>query len=123
MDAKFEDLKGMTIKVITGAESGSNGITITTTDDKIFIMQHDQDCCEVVEVEDVCGDIEDIVGSPILLAEEVSNNDPIAGRDCSESFTWTFYKLVTNKGAVTIRWLGQSNGYYSESVSFERIVN
>ena len=82
-------------------------------------MFHEQDCCESVQVEDVAGDMQDLVGSPIVQAEESSNSDNPPLR--CESFTWTFYRLATAKGQVVLRWLGESNGYYSESVSFEEV--
>jgi hypothetical protein len=71
---------------------------------------------------DVVGDLKDLIGNPILLAEEVVGGDTPEelDNDPSESYTWTFYKLSTIRGSVTIRWLGESNGYYSESVNFDK---
>lgn len=86
-----------------------------------YVMQHHQNCCERVSIEEIIGDINDLVGSPILMAEESVSKDDPARDDHYGSHTWTFYKFATNKGYVTIRWYGTSNGYYSESVSFDKV--
>jgi hypothetical protein len=90
-----------------------------------YLMYHEQDCCENVYLEDIDGDIEDLIETTILLAEVVSNNDKINNKDVdqSDSFTWTFYKMATYDGYVTLRWFGSSNGYYSEEVNFAEIVD
>lgn len=118
----IESLKGLTLTEISGAETGSETVTFKASDGRVFVMTHHQDCCESVDLQDIAGDVADLIGSPILEAEEVTNSDePLGGWADGyrpESFTWTFYKLGTIKGHVTLRWLGHSNGYYSEDVSF-----
>jgi hypothetical protein len=90
--------------------------TVTFENDKVrYVLYHDQDCCESVVVEEIIGDLEDLENLPLLIAREDTNvEDP--GTCNSESYTWTFYNFATYKGYVTIRFLGESNGYYSEDV-------
>ena len=98
---------------------GNDYLVFSTTDDRRFKMHHYQSCCESVSLEDIDGDLRDIIGSPILVAEESSNSDTEG--EYSDSMTWTFYKLDTIKGGVSIRWYGTSNGCYSESADFDEI--
>ena len=120
---KFEDLKG---KTLTQIFNNNDEIIFHTDSGEIYRQSHDQDCCESVTVEDIAGDLNDLIGSPILMAEEVIHNgenpEGVTIPEYQDSFTWTFYKLATIKGSVTIRWYGESNGYYSESVDFARIA-
>ena len=120
----FSILKGLIITSIDGLEDDSTEVVFTTSDGRRFEMSHSQDCCERVSIEDVCGDVNDILNSPILLAEEeTSDKDPVdVNKECHDDlYCWTFYKLSTFKGDITIRWYGESNGYYSVGVDFEEI--
>lgn len=111
----LERLIGKTLFEVQGLEDGSEVVNLVTTEGDILQMYHRQDCCEFVRVEEVFGDVDWLVGSPIVTAEcRIGDNQLDTGS--YESATWTFYEFATNKGSVTIRWLGTSNGYYGEGV-------
>lgn len=118
----IEELKGKVLVSVEG-EKGGEEIIFTTKEGEKYKLYHDQECCESVIIQDICGDLGDLVDSPIVMAEEVihrNENPPdIKPPKYQDNFTWTFYKLATLNGYVTIRWYGESNGYYSETVDFE----
>jgi hypothetical protein len=122
MDANFEELIGKTIVSINGMEKHSESITFKTSDGETYEMYHCQECYEAVFVDDVCGNVNDLIDSPILIAEEkTSKNNPSGVEDHRhDSFTWTFYHIATSKGYVDIRWYGGSNGLYSENVNIKK---
>lgn len=114
---EFSELLG---KTLTHIHVTTDDITFTCSDGSVYKMYHDQDCCEQVYIESIDGDIQRLLGQPILRAEVATNKYYTPNRS-NELNLWTFYKLATNLDSVTIRWFGSSNGYYSVSVDFERI--
>jgi hypothetical protein len=107
---------GSTVTAVS-VDIGDERSTITT-DRGTLVMVHYEDRCESVQVDDVVGDINDLVGGVVVSFEEVEGDLPATDR-YDVSHTWTFYNIRTTKGDVTIRWYGTSNGYYSESVDVE----
>jgi hypothetical protein len=110
--ANIADMVG---KTFTKVESDGRTLVFENDVDR-YVFFHMQDCCEHVRIEDVVGDLSDLEGEPLLIADEVAGESP-ADFEAYESYTWTFYKFATRKGYVDVRWLGESNGYYSESVN------
>lgn len=110
------------VGMVVSEKEEKDEILFTLNTGEQYVMNHSQDCCESVCVEDITGDIDDLIGHPLLLVQEVSDTfedvEHTNSEDDDSSRTWTFYKLATIKGCVTIRWFGTSNGYYSEDVDF-----
>ena len=105
---------GKTFVQVSGSVD-SDEMLFETAQGERFMFAHSQDCCESVRINDITGDLQDLVGSPLLMAEEVRGaTEP--DEEHYESYTYTFYKFATRKGYVDVRWLGESNGYCSEGV-------
>lgn len=110
----MEDIEELLGQTLVRVERTANGnILFESQDGTFYVLTHLQDCCESVYIDDIVGDLDALVGSPILMADEATRRN--------DSQTWTFYKFATMKGYVDIRWCGSSNGYYSESADFIKL--
>jgi hypothetical protein len=117
--ANFFELKGKTITSIQGSNSDDSDTIITTSDGSSYTLTHIQDCCEHVRVYGTVGNIDDVLNEEVIAAEDTNPMDNPNAPDYKyyESATWSQFRIVTNKGTFEIWWLGESNGYYSETVS------
>jgi hypothetical protein len=118
-DVPFSTLVGKTLVAIEGLENESEQVVFKCSDGSEFKMFHDQDCCETVTLVDVDSeDVPHLVGHTITEAETASFDAGAANVGREDGETWTFYKISANYYHMTLRWLGRSNGYYSERVDF-----
>lgn len=117
-----EEVKELVGKTLTSVEAkGSERLVFEQADGYTSQLLHHQDCCEDVRIEDIAGDLAYLVGSEILMAEESTSEVP-EGESQDQTDVWTFYKFRTQKGDVTVRFRGQSNGYHGVEVSYEVIA-
>ena len=117
-------LVGRTIERIE-TNKENDEMLFVCTDGEAFRAYHMQDCCESVIIHDIKGTLCDLIGHAIVEAsedEDIENWPPdVEKPEYCESFTWTTHRFKAANGAeVVVRWLGESNGYYSESVYFQR---
>ncbi len=113
-------IEGMTLSAIAISDDREN-IHFVFQDGREAFMRHSQDCCERVELIDIVGDLDDLINTPLVVAErrtKMADGEVFPGNDDGykeDSATWTFFTFRTIKGTVTMRWFGGSNGYYSET--------
>ena len=116
------DLIGKRIATIENV----GGSLVFNTTGGCYVMNPDADDESRIWLEDICGDVNDVIGPTIVFAEEISNSEwpgDVPKEFCYETCTWTFYRIATQNGMIIIRWCGTSNGYNSEAVKFEKIHN
>lgn len=114
---KKGSLRGAVGKIPKTIDVAKNKIVFTFQDNSSCTLFHETQCCEEVYIEDVNGRWKDLIGNELLVAEERSSTEAIPKKGtCSYSCTWTFYTFRSIKGSVDVRWLGSSNGCYSEAV-------
>lgn len=111
----LEKIIGATILEVVGCERESECVSFVTDRGTLRLL-HRQNCCERVYLEDANGDIADLIGGVVSVAEERSNQKGERG-ECRTKYT--FYSIRTTKGDLDLRWIGKDNGWYSVSVDAE----
>lgn len=101
-----------------------------------FRFYHNQDCCEDVHILAVEGNLADLFDEVLEATQESAENGggylatnrwpadwgpKPASVGYLESATRTVLTFRTKHGLVRVIWLGESNGYYSESVDMEEL--
>lgn len=120
-------LRGRVLTKVSGVSPDESDVYLTLSTGEKIRMYHPQDCCECVRVFDIMGDFSTLLNKPLTTAVETvltGGDVPSEMLDgCDESVTATIYTFVAEDGAaVVLRWIGSSNGYYSEAVQLERIA-
>ena len=106
----IDQIKGMTITAVIYKESNESLLIHLNT--HVLEMIHHQDCCETVYLTDVVGSFEDLIGYPLLEVSESIVN----AKSSDVSATASYYNFRTVKASVQLRLLGESNGFYSETI-------
>ena len=120
-DFDISKLIGETLTHID-VDPSDDRILLTTESGRTILIHHDQDCCETVRIEGSGGDWHELVGKVILSAshESFPGGDPPP--EYPDSWTRTLLTFKVDGATVISRWIGESNGYYSESVDIEDIT-
>ena len=116
---EFVDFSSLEGKTLSSVEVGrlkddNDCILFQTEGGERYLMYHEQDCCETVEIENIDGDLQSLVGQVIDSACKSSIPRLEGGRKCGCDYSrlWTFYHI----NGVCIRCYGTS-----EEVSFVRL--
>lgn len=115
----IEELNGE--RILSAKVLDCSARVLLRTENHVYEFHHEQDCCENVRLIEAEFSIEGMyswenIPEGGLLVREASERTESKDVNDFEHETQTFYHIDTDKGAIHMRWLGESNGYYSEEV-------
>lgn len=119
---RYVELSSLVGEVLTYIDTdGSDEIMLTTASGRKIKIYHEQDCCETVRIEDTKGNWHDLIGK--VIVEAVHDVNPSGESEPEYTDSWTRTNLVFKVDDATVisKWIGESNGYYSESVDIKEI--
>jgi hypothetical protein len=122
MYTSSSELNGLVVSYIDVA---GDEIMITTECGRKFRFYHSQSCCENVYIYDSKGDLSTLKGKKLISVEMDASGDIPEDVDYTpyDYYTWTEVTFNTTEDTVISRWIGESNGYYSESVDLEELTS
>ena len=121
MHCNVTELEGMVVDYI---DEWENEIIITTQSGRRFKFYHNQNCCEEVRIWDTKGNLKTLWGKKLISVTQDAYDNLPKGVEYQpdESYTWTEITFKTTEDTVISRWIGESNGYYSQEVDFTELI-
>ena len=116
---KFDVLVGEVLDAVD-IDREKDQILLTTRSGRQFLIYHEQKCCETVEISGQDGSFDKLIGKPIV---EARDNAVDTSEEAADSQTTTTLVFRVDDQTVISRWIGDSNGYYSESVDIAELIN
>ena len=117
---EFSVLVGETLDAVD-IDREENQILLTTRSGRRFVVYHEQDCCETVAISGQDGSFDKLIGKPLTEARDFAVDTSEESIDSSQTTTTLVFRV--DDQTVISRWIGDSNGYYSESVDIAELIN
>ena len=118
---EFSDLVGEVLDAVD-IDREENQILLTTRSGRKFLVYHEQDCCETVAISDQDGNFDNLIGKPLIEARDFAVDTGETESDYDSQTTTTLVFRVDDQTVIS-RWIGDSNGYYSESVDIAELIS
>lgn len=100
------------LEVVNTVHEDDYSVRFNLSDGRCILMKHDQDCCEDVRLVECDIDLLSVKG---LIKKFEKTTVEVDGADsCCLA---TFYNITIGNDTFNMRWLGESNGFYSVGVS------